>query len=190
MIIVSRFTTVRKGTEIIATGIEAIPCPLCGGKLDVHGTCTRTLKGLSGLFEKLRLRVMECTDCGCTHRELLEGMVPYKRYSVELLCSIFEEEQDTDDPVESNDYDEQAGLFPDETAIDGIFCEPTVQKRVAEWVSWFLTYVQTMNECAVYSRNSQGNRITTLISYLNQCIQSIVNAGRWKIQHHFVVRGS
>ena len=70
MISVSRFTLFRKGTELIVTGLEDIPCPNCGGNLCVHGTCKRKLKVLSGETYTLRLRVMECSMCRKTHREL------------------------------------------------------------------------------------------------------------------------
>ena len=174
---------------MIVTGMESIPSPCCGKKLVIHGTCTRTLKGLPGIYEKLRLRVMECTDCGRTHRELLEGTAPYRRYSVELLCAIFEQAQDVDGSVELADNLTQTDFSTEENTEDGIICEPNVQKRITEWVSWFLAYIQTINECAAYSLHSQSKQTTTLSSYLNQCIRSIVNAGKWKIQHHFVMPG-
>ncbi len=38
--------------------------------------------------ETHRLRVMKCRSCGRTHRELPDEIIPYKRYSVEMVESI------------------------------------------------------------------------------------------------------
>ena len=88
MISLTRFTLIRKGTELIVSSLEDLPCSLCGGDLFVHGTCKRKLREISGETSTLRLRVMECKKCGHTHRELIKGIAPHRRYSIDLICAI------------------------------------------------------------------------------------------------------
>ena len=76
----------ESGIYVIRGSKEKI-CPICNGKLDVHGTCSRRMRTLSGRV-MLRLRVMRCGSCGKTHRELPPFLVPFKRYSMEAICDI------------------------------------------------------------------------------------------------------
>ena len=61
---------------------------------------------------------MECKKCGKTHRELPEGIVPYKRMEAERLSGISEASSEK----ELGDV------------------ESTTWKRVQDWVLWFLQY--------------------------------------------------
>ena len=189
MISVSRFTLLRKGADVIATGQEDIPCPECGGKLGVHGTCRRKLKGLSGETNMLRLRVMECSACGITHRELIEGIVPYKRYSIDLLCAICEAPDAgiADSSVTDEHNDDKSHTESQETP-DAYICEESTRNRFISWVSWFLAY---MNEIGLgQSQSRQGQKRLSLTDLLKKGIREIVNSGRWKIQHHFMMQSS
>ncbi len=77
----------RENGIYIVRGTEKLPCPHCGGKLRVHGSCKRKLREID-CTRTFRLRVMKCTNCGKTHRELPSFFVPYKRYSLNSICEI------------------------------------------------------------------------------------------------------
>ena len=188
MISVSRFTLLRKGAELIVTGLEDIPCPECRGKLGVHGTCKRKLKDLSGETSSLRLRVMECSVCGTTHRELIEGIAPYKRYSIDLICAICE---DSDIGIaESCITDEHhTDTIPAEENsenYDTYICEESVRNRVISWVSWFLAYMKEIGSSQIQPQPDQQR--FSLKSCLKEGVREVVNSGRWKVQHQIVMQ--
>ena len=166
MISVAQGTEYRKGNIIFFTGTEEIPCPICGGKLGVHGTCMRTLQR-KDKTEKYRLRVMECKKCGKTHRELPERIVPYKRMDAEVLGTIAAETGIGD--VEAPDVSTWA--------------------RIRGWVMWFLSYGQHILEGM---RVSMGDTLTTiplgasLSRQLVYYVRLVANSGNW-IQHRSVM---
>ena len=166
MISVAQGTEYRKGNIIIFTGTEEIPCPVCGGKLRVHGTCTRKLHRKDGA-ETYRLRVMECKKCGKTHRELPGWIVPYKRLDVEMLGSIAE------------DTGKGETEYPDISTWE----------RIKEWVNWFLSYaLQILDGLRV----SLGKTLSTipvgasLSRQLAYYVRLVANSGNW-IQHRSVM---
>ena len=89
MISVTQGIAYRKREIIIFTGNETIPCPVCGGHLKVRGTCERKVIRREGT-QTYRLRVMECGNCGKTHRELPSFIMPYKRMDADILSEAAE----------------------------------------------------------------------------------------------------
>lgn len=158
MVIVSRFTRICKNGIWIITGTETIPCPVCGGKLQVHGTCLRCVRDEQDRRQCLRLRVLSCKECGHTHRELPEGLVPYKRHSAESICAMKERPETC-------------------------FTEPSVRQKILAWLSWFLCYADQVTE----SLRAQGFRLPNFSGYelcrqLKQFVRLVGNAGMWE-QH-------
>lgn len=161
MISVAHGTEENKDGIIIFKGTEEVPCPKCGGELSVHGTCRRKL--CSRYEEKTyRLRVMKCTACGKTHRELPQGVVPYKRMDAEYLCDIAEAPRS-----------EQVNV-----------AEASTWSRVHAWMKWFLEYVanilKSMQEqfpalVTIPSGESAGRRLAYFV-------RLVVNSGNW-LQH-------
>lgn len=158
MVIVSRFTRYCKGSICYIMGTEDIPCPVCGGRLFVHGTCKRKVKDETEQVQELRLRVLECKECGHTHRELPEELVPYKRYSAEALCRIKEQP-------------------------DICTAEPTVRQRILLWLSWFLCYARNIAHaqslCGLVSSEPSGAHLYRQLLYF---VRLVVNTGFWE-QH-------
>ena len=95
---------------------ESVPCPICGGKLFVHGTCRRKCITADGIVT-FGLRVMECRKCHHTHRELPRGIVPYKRHCAEIIADC----RDT---------------CPDTIGEFSAFL------RMKVWLTWFLEYAE------------------------------------------------
>ena len=115
-----------------------------------------------------RLRVMKCKLCGKTHRELPEGIVPYKRMDAERLSDITEAEEEKD--------------LGD--------AEISTWKRVKEWVLWFLEYalkvlksLQTLLG-AEFPTVSADDCLNRRLKYF---VRLVVNSGNW-IQHRSAVQ--
>ena len=183
MINVSRFTCIRKAEIFIVTGMEDLACPCCGEKLFVHGTCKRHLKATGG-NAILRLRVMECERCRTTHREMPKGIVPYRRYSAEMLCVICSG-QLMERKEDSSSIDTLISSDKDEYASDACICDVSVTQRIIKWLSWFLACAQNMEEI----RSDYSFVSDSLCDQLKHCVRIIVNSGKWK-QHHFAVPSS
>ena len=163
--------------------MEDLPCPCCGGKLFVHGTCKRHLKATGG-NAILRLRVMECERCRTTHREMPNGLVPYKHYSAEMLCAIFSGNL-TESQEDTSSIDTRIASEKEEFAGDTCICDVSVRQRIIQWLSWFMTIVRNKEEissdCTFFS--------DSICSKLKHYVRIVVNSGKWK-QHHFAVPSS
>lgn len=155
----------RKGEMIVFTGYEEVPCPVCGGKLKVHGTCRRKFFRREGV-QLYQLRVMECKECGRTHRELPDFGVPYKRMDVEMLSEVAE--------------DDGHGRM--------VKAESSTRHRVKAWVIWFLWYAQKVLEglrvdTPDIATIPDGAGLKQRLAYF---VRLVVNSGNW-IQHRSVV---
>ena len=162
MIIVTQFTSYSKDKILYIRGMEAIPCPVCGGRLFVHGTCERKSRDETGQVHLLQLRVMECESCGRTHREIPDILVPYKRYSTEAICTITEK--------------------PEVCTAEPVTC-----KKISLWLSCFLYYAQQIAEGLIL----QGLTVTEpssnrLLSRLKHFVRLVTNSGFWQ-QHRSVM---
>ena len=149
-------TRYSKNGRIIFTGTGQIPCPLCGGKLHVRGTCTRKLRGKDGT-RLYRLRVMKCDDCGKTHRELPPEAIPYRRLDTESISEIAQ--------------------TPEKQHLE--HTETSTWRRICAWIDWFLRYVQTALETA-YDIDFPISK-----ENLAALVRALVNSGKW-IQHRLV----
>jgi hypothetical protein len=162
MISVSQYNLICKDGIWIVTGTEAIPCPICGGDLYVRGTCRRFLRRPDESKDMYRLRVLCCKTCGRSHRELIDEIVPYKRHSVDAICTMQEK--------------------PDECLP-----EPSVRLRVIAWLCWFLRYAAQIKE----SLRLTGVNMTEppgdlLRRRLMHYVRLVVNSGNW-VQHRLVM---
>ena len=165
MIIVAQGSELRKGEIIIFTGYDEIPCPVCSGKLKVHGTCRRKFIRRGGA-QVYRLRVMECRECGRTHRELPDFAVPYKRMDVEMLSEVAE--------------DEGHGRMAKS--------ESSTRHRVRTWVLWFLRYARNVQSGLCISMPDlptipDGGPLRRRLAYF---VRLVVNSGNW-VQHRSAV---
>lgn len=151
----------------IFTGTEEICCPCCGGRLKVHGTCLRKLR-TADETKIYRLRVMECTNCGKTHRELPESIVPYMRMDVNLLSAIAQAERRNHLSL----------------------AETSTWKRVKAWCGWFLCYARNIMN-SLTEQNEKFSAVTTpgggFGQQLMYFVRLVVNSGNW-IQHRLAQR--
>lgn len=60
-------------------------CPLCCGSLFVRGSRRRKVKEVDGKVAIYRLKRFKCKKCGKMHTEIPDCIIPYKRYSAEVI---------------------------------------------------------------------------------------------------------
>nr|WP_090674883.1 DUF6431 domain-containing protein [Paenibacillus tianmuensis] len=70
---------------------EVVPCPCCGGELQVAGSRGRVWYRSSGERASLIIRRLYCKSCARIHHELPDLLVPYKRYDAESIESVLAE---------------------------------------------------------------------------------------------------
>lgn len=58
-------------------------------KMIVHDSRKRGVLDRDGNKYYIRHRRLQCRDCGCCHSELPDFLLPYKRYSGEVILQIF-----------------------------------------------------------------------------------------------------
>ena len=164
MVIVTRFLQYCKGKICYITGMEGVPCPVCGGRLFVHGTCRRGMKDETEQVRELRLRVLECENCGRTHREIPDMLVPYKRYSAQAICAMKE-------------------------TPEACVAEPNVRQRILLWLTWLFCYARHIAEgltlVGLKAAEPSGD---SLIARLKHFVRLVVNSGFWP-QHRSVMTG-
>lgn len=66
-------------------------CPCCEGPLVVVGSRRRVRLRNSGDKEKLIIRRLSCKRCHRIHHELPDVLVPYKRYGVESIEQVLDD---------------------------------------------------------------------------------------------------
>jgi len=114
--------------------------------------------------QELRLRVLECSSCGRTHRELPNGIVPYKRYSTEAISRISE------DP-------------------EACSAEPTTRHRILLWLCWFFCYARNIAQAQIiHGINLTDPSGVSLCRQLMYYVRLVVNAGFWG-QHRSAMTG-
>lgn len=122
-------------------------------------------------MEVYRLRVMECKECGKTHRELPEWIVPYKRMDVELLSVISEVAE------ERCLGETEAGTW----------------RRVKAWVAWFLAYALNVLKSVQVTLGRgfptipSGDSLHRKLAYF---VRLVVNSGQWAQHRSDVKRGT
>jgi len=83
----------------VVTGTEAISCPKCRGELQQRDRRRRGLIDAEGTKHIYSLRRLRCKKCGRLHTELPDFVVPYKRYSAEVVEKVSKGER-VDTPYE------------------------------------------------------------------------------------------
>lgn len=93
----------KSDSGVLVRSFEIVPCPYCGGLLDVYGSRKRKLMKADGSKQVLVIRRLECELCGKIHHELPDMVVPYKRYEAEAVENAL-----------ASDSSNTAGAFPGE----------------------------------------------------------------------------
>ena len=90
MIITSRYHCVQESQDTIRIcSFQDVVCDQCDKKMIVHDSRKRGVLDRDGKKYYIRHRRLQCRDCGCCHSELPDFLLPYKRYSGEVILQIF-----------------------------------------------------------------------------------------------------
>jgi len=83
----------------VVEGTETISCPKCHGGLKLYDRRRRCVIDAEGTKHVYSLRRLRCTKCERLHTELPDFVVPYKRYSAEVIDKVSQGER-VDAPYE------------------------------------------------------------------------------------------
>ena len=92
MFIVSSFRLIhneKTGVPAIVSD-EAVPCPLCKGRLFYRNSRLRKLMDLAGDISKFLLRRFVCERCKKLHTEIPCIIQPYKHYDSETIQGVLD----------------------------------------------------------------------------------------------------
>lgn len=87
---------------IIIVG-NTLTCPDCGGKLKYYDSVKRIVRIKGGKVRRIKIRRLICTNCGKSHRELPERILPYKQYEAEIINGVIQGTISSDD-LEYEDF--------------------------------------------------------------------------------------
>ena len=156
MVSLSHFKKKCKGDLIVIVALEFISCPCCGGELFTRGTCRRQAINSAGDVDHYQLRVLQCRNCGRTHRELPAPLVPYKRYDGEAIMHIKSEPESA--PCNSRTVD-----------------------LILRWLDWFISYANHIRESQslILSVPLPKPSGKSLFSDFMALVRIVVNSGNW-----------
>jgi len=66
-------------------------CPECGGHLKHYDKVRRIIRTKGRKTQWVKIRRLQCSNCGVLHRELPDYIFPYKQYEVEIIRGVLEE---------------------------------------------------------------------------------------------------
>ena len=140
--------------------LETACCPICGEPLTLRGHCTRGVIFPDGRKVMLLIRRLRCSNCGRTHNELPDCIVPYKRLCAKVLENIIN------------------GVF------EGVPCEERTVHRILSWWrvvgAYFLRVLTNLAEALGISRSSAPAFAET--------VRAAVNSNNWIFAHQVCTR--
>ena len=71
-------------------------CPTCNGQVTVAGSRKRKTRGIDGTPAWYVFRRLYCGNCGVTHHEIPDIVIPYKRYSTEAIKYVLSQADSND----------------------------------------------------------------------------------------------
>lgn len=147
---------------------EISECPICGNTLKVVGSRKRVLIEHEGTKKKLIIRRLKCQHCNRIHHELPDTIVPYKRYSSEVVeCCICDEK-------------------------DALPCELTTIQKIKIWYFFLESHFESTFEALkiLYKDHQELQREISMLlplkkkrlhpdGWLKKLVRIIVNSNRW-----------
>lgn len=117
-------------------------CPSCGGQLKHYDTVGRVVRTKGGRMERIKIRRFRCAQCGAFHRQIPNGLLPFKQYEAEVVYGVLE------------------GLItPDTIGFEDYPCEMTMLRwlsQKAQLLLWRNPYAKgeknhEIDTCGIYS---------------------------------------
>ena len=69
---------------------NASSCPNCRGVLKYYDSVPRVVRTRGRASEYVKIRRFRCIDCNKLHREIPDGIYPYKQYEAEVIRGVLE----------------------------------------------------------------------------------------------------
>lgn len=85
-------------------------CSNCGGNLKYYDNVKRIVRTKGRNTEWIKIRRLQCPDCGSLHRELPDYIFPYKQYEAEIIRGVLED-LITSDTLGYEDYPCEATMI-------------------------------------------------------------------------------
>lgn len=155
MIVLSDYRLEEKAFFFEVKTNETHRCPICGEPLAVIGTRSRVLYNGDDDKKVLIIRRLRCTNedkCGHIHHELPGCVVPYKRYSADVIEKIKDKQPIKDAP-----------------------CPDGLIRRIRGWWNAILPYLLSVLESLT---ESLGMRFGEPPAF-REMIRAAANSHRW-----------
>jgi len=151
---------------------ESSHCPCCGNSLEASGSRRRVWYRNSGNREKLIIRRLYCERCHKTHHELPDVLIPYKRYGVESIEQVVDN-QTVDVPADDSTLWRWYKWFK-EWGIYAIGCLISIAKRFSLDLP-----VEDMSGPPRTVLQKFGHHQTETGGWLSKVVRPIVNVHLW-----------
>ena len=92
MVLIKVYRLVEQGDFFYVQSLETSHCPICELILLVRGTRQRGLIISDDEKQTLVIKRLYCQDCKRIHHELPDCIVPYKRYSADVIENIISDQ--------------------------------------------------------------------------------------------------
>ena len=138
---------------------EIVFCPVCGAKLSVVGSRKRKLKCDDGKTKKLIVRRLRCDRCNKIHHELPDCVVPYKRYSADVISEVVMADNESD------------------TSFSG---ETSTFLRLRTWFSLLRNYLSRIRELLKMRFSVDISNVNpATVGGLKSIVRLLVNSNLW-----------
>ena len=150
---------------------ENAPCPCCTGILNVKGSRKRAWYKSSGDKDKLVIRRLYCEICKKIHHELLDILVPYKRYDAESIEGVVSEPARADVAADESTLSRWRNWFY-VWAMYAVGCLQSISLR-------FNLPVESSSKLPQSALQSLGSYVGDGTGWLSRVVRPIVNSHLW-----------
>ena len=131
---------------------ETGKCPICGERLTVRGERERVIKEMDGRKTRLKIRRLRCGKCGKIHHELPDCVIPYKRYSADVVEAVITEGKKAE-----------------------VACEEGTIHRLMQWWRLVLPYYINVLKSLAEKYQIEFNELPLF----KEIIHAVVNSSHW-----------
>lgn len=157
MIITSKYHCVQESPDTIRVySFQDVVCKECGKIMRVYDSRKRGVLDRDGKKYYIRHRRLRCRECGSCHSELPDFLLPYKRYSGEVILQIF---------IQNKGGNQRADYSMIDCAAE--------DRTILRWNSWIAAaLLQCIIAIVVNTLQSDSHLIFCVLTNIFQLIQS------------------
>ncbi|MCR5848234.1 MAG: DUF6431 domain-containing protein [Lachnospiraceae bacterium] len=132
---------------------------MCGSELSVIGSRKRKLKCDDGETKQLIVRRLHCDRCNKIHHELPDCVVPYKRYSAEVISEV---------------------VSADTESVTSFSGETSTFLRLRTWFALLRDYLSRIRELLQIRFSADISNINpSSVGGLKSIVRLLVNSNLW-----------